>query len=49
MTLDPLTKRFLKYRVSSDEFGTAFLGKAFVALVPQASKPDRATNLEMAG
>ena len=49
MTLDPLTKRFLKYRVSSDEFGTAFLGKAFAALVPQASEPDRATNLEMAG
>jgi hypothetical protein len=40
MTLDPLTKRFLKYRVPSEEFAAAFLMKAFAARVPQASRLD---------
>jgi hypothetical protein len=49
MTLDPLTKRFLKYRVPSEEFAAAFLKKALAARLPQAASPDQAVKLEMAG
>jgi len=49
VTLDPLTKRFLKYRIPSEEFAATFLGKAFAGRLPQDPGLDRATHLEIAG
>jgi hypothetical protein len=49
MTLDPLTKRFLKYRVPSEEFASAFLTTAFAAWLPNGSSLDQAVDLEIAG
>ena len=48
VTLDPLTKRFRKYQIPSDDFGSVFLKKAFGADVSD-SFLDRAIDLRMAG
>jgi hypothetical protein len=49
MTLEPLTKRFLKYEVPAVEFGSMFMRKAFGTRQPQGSELGGAFNLEMAG
>lgn len=49
MTLDPLTKRFLKYKLPADEFGSMFMRKAFRTRAATASKVGHAFSLEMAG
>jgi len=48
LTLDPLTKRFRKYLVSRDNFGSTFLNKAFHDYV-QDSSTDRFVDLPKAG
>jgi len=48
LTLDPLTKRFRKYRIASDEFGSTFLNSAF-HIKAQGPGVDWDSDLPMAG
>jgi len=48
LTLDPLTRRFRKYRIASAEFGSTYLSNAFHITV-QSSLADRQADLPMAG
>ena len=40
-----MTKRFLKYRIPSEEFAATFLGKAFAGRLPQ----NRSLSVELCG